>query len=590
MIARVTPLDSASIKTSAGFNNLQDRLLTLVNGHPYALQLVRWLVSNGGWKKAGSEYRVKPFRNLLSALALLPEAQRVSRVVQEAVQVCDRRGKVLLGMPGLVTGLAQRLASFMSPVSGEVIELCWNDLLSTMTPNNGAANQAESSEIRRLRGRCKAIRGLLLDAHLLQQADPDSNGPSIMHPLVRSFVFSRLHHAKSEQLPHFGLSGFTSGIAAVHPGSPEAGAMIVRVIRSLCKSDQTKAAFSVLRARTEANSVCRWSNFQEYLELLVRVMNLARSQITAADFSPDDVAWLYNELGLACCCHGDMPDAFAVWNQGLEISRQIDRRHPGAHTVQSLLHLGHTYVELGRLQLAEEMLHDAARHNRQLADLDFAGRIHGYLGLVAHLRGDRAAADRQYDLSLQEIHDAGGNPRARSVFCRYRGDLALATGDVQHAKELIDQSHAIAEAAQFPDLVAFARKSRGHLYRSGGDLGKARAEYEFALSEARRFRILRLEADVHSELARFALDVGDPHTALRRAECSLRISNRLGLGLRQTHGMVVLGIANLRLGEVAWGHACLDHAVTIGRSQGYLSRVLEAERVLWECGLGPKVP
>jgi tetratricopeptide (TPR) repeat protein len=98
-------------------------------------------------------------------------------------------------------------------------------------------------------------------------------------------------------------------------------------------------------------------------------------------------------------------------------------------------------------------------------------------------------------------------------------------------------------------LVAHARLSEGHLFRVCEKYQDAIREYKVALKAAKQYGMRGLEADVYSELAHLALDLGDTETARTRAIKSLQIANELHLGLRQTHGLVVLGKATAKAGQ-----------------------------------------
>jgi len=93
-----------------------------------------------------------------------------------------------------------------------------------------------------------------------------------------------------------------------------------------------------------------------------------------------------------------------------------------------------------------------------------------------------------------------------------------------------------------------------------------------------------LEADALSELSRLALDVGDTQTAVDRAIEALQIANDLCLGLRQTHGLVVLGQALVRSKNRRLGAAYLRHAKNRADAQGYWLRAREADEQLRELG------
>jgi tetratricopeptide (TPR) repeat protein len=451
-------------------------------------------------------------------------------------------------------------------------------------------------------------------------------------------------------MPNFTLPGFTSGTAAVDPGSPAAGAMVLELLTKLMESAEAKAAsaraeaaelcrsaFGVMRSRMEATTAARWCHYNDYIYYSIRLLNLvkqlsarhvwsfadSRRPVTdpSAILYPEELAWLYNELGLVCCCEGNMYDAIAVWEQGYEINKLVEEgARTGQFIVQSKLHLAHTFMELGAINTADQYLKETEDANEELNNEDYRARICGYKGLLAHLRGNLPAAEKCYewatkclgrtDRSMRRLRrpisggvvdkrgvqdladkiggwsagDGDANPRAKSIFLRHWADLKIKTKEYAGATELLRESRALAEAHDYPDLIAYARKSQGHLFRAQGDFPKARYEYEAAQAAARRMGIRRLEADLLSELSHLALDQRDAETARIRALEGMRIANELGLGLRQCHGLVVLGRANLELEQDEFGIACLQWAERLSRKSGYWLRAQEADGRLRDRG------
>jgi hypothetical protein len=145
-------------------------------------------------------------------------------------------------------------------------------------------------------------------------------------------------------------------------------------------------------------------------------------------------------------------------------------------------------------------------------------------------------------------------------------------------------SRGLAEEGNFPELAAAARMSLGHWFRSRRKYNEATREYNFALREAKRIGMRRLECEVISEFARLALDLGDSHIARQRAVESLRIANELVLGLKQTHDLVVLGCATIEARQHQLGIAYLKHAKRLADRQGYWLRSHEAEEQLHRFG------
>ncbi len=132
--------------------------------------------------------------------------------------------------------------------------------------------------------------------------------------------------------------------------------------------------------------------------------------------------------------------------------------------------------------------------------------------------------------------------------------------------------------------MAFARITSGGVLRARKRFPEATHEYEGALSTARRLRIPRMEAEAQSEFSRLDLALGDSEEARQRALASLRISNRMGLGLRQVTSLVVLGLATAEGGQRDFGIAYLRHAYRLAKRQEYRLRAREAEEHLQRLG------
>jgi len=569
-------------------------LCSLLNGHVYGLILASRMITAAG--EDGAEECLQKIRRDLSAP---PPHARVSRMIRESIAAID------VEWHGLGLRLLERLAVFMRPVTEVTLEICYESALQEM-------KAPQSHDYRPL------LEALLRSSLLHQVKRSSIQYAYTVHPIVRGYVYQRIHRASTDLIPNFTLPGFTAGTATVDPGSsPESTVLVKDVFNRLHaaavreKPDEAgsktaqelcRAAFGVLRSRMEANTAPRWTTYDDYLRILMKVANLAKAlsptvwdyaQRTDFPFVEDDegplyadeLAWVYNEIGLTSYAEGSMPDAYSAWEQGHEINRVVDSfEEGGRYLFQSQCNLGAVYVHYGQLNTAETYLRDAEHTNYQLNDEDHAGRITGYLGLVQHLRANLQEADAKYVDALQKLRTAR-NPRAESIFLRHRADLKIQQRDLNLAEQLIQTSRSLAEAERYPELVAYTRLSLGHLHRALKDFPTAQREYQAVYYEARRFGMRRLQADVLTELARLALDLGDAQLARERAIESLRIANELALGLRQTHDLVVLGLATIETGQADLGLAYLKHAKKLADRQEYRLRAYETEDHLQRHGV-----
>lgn len=572
-------------------------LCSLLDGHAYALSLAARFIRQGPPAEA-SEH----FRKLRRTLSGSPPDRRLGTMIELELKALNRE------TDNLAQALLERLAVFMSPVNDETVRICFELAAPGKESRDAGAVSVQD------------VKHKLLAGKLLFKV---ASGPSerelpayTVHPTVRSYVFLPAQQIEHDVLPNFTLAGFTSGRAAVHPGSPATAKLVrelfdrlheeaareasegrVEAARRLCRS-----LFGVMRSRMESNTVPRWTTYPDYLRYGLRLVDLVKRlspglwsfrephelaaiEDPAAPLYADELAFIYNDIGLTLCAEGSMPDTLAVWEQGFEINRILEgSAEVPWYTLQSQLHMGHTFLELGNLPLAAQYLEETARTNHKVRDQDYRGRILGYQALISYYRGDFEEADARFGETLGILRWAGGNARAQSFFLSHRAKLAMVMRDFDKAAEYVASSRALAASSQAGDLLAYARTAEGRLHRELGAFAKANAEYHAALTEARRLGILRLEAEILTGLSRLALSLEDATLARRRSMAALGIANELGLGLRQTQSMLVLGVATVRAGQANLGRSYLRLAKRLGDEQEYWLRSREAEEHLQKLG------
>lgn len=592
---RVGGLRTADLVDVPSFETLseEDRsaLCALLDGHAYALALAAAYLAD---KHDGSP--AERLRNLMSHLANAQPELRLSQMIRLAVKDAGDLAKALL----------ERLSAFMSPIDATVLEVCYASARAAIAAD--APAQPLDDVVRELR-RSRLIFAIRDDQRRQRPAE------YVVHPTVRGSAFDEGKLQRASH-PSFSLPGFTTGTAPVHPGSPRSVEVMRDVFARLAarfeqesSGDQpekatsaARAMFGLVRSRMEANSAARWIRYDEYIWFGMRVINACRRASPGswsarevheavkvehpnAPLHADEIGWLYNDLGLALCGEGDMQDTYALWEQGYQMSRLIEGDSPvPQRTVQSQLHLAHTFLDLGQLDVASDWLTRTGATNHLLGDPDYGARILGYRGLVEHLRGNRSEARDCYVRAIRQLH-RGSNGRAECFFRMHFAALLLGSANgLQDAEEQVATALALAEAGMMPDLLARAHLTRGSLHRAQGQAKEATRAFSLALLRSREMGNRRLEVDVLSEQSRLALELGDGAVARRRAMASIGMANHLSLGLRVTHSLVILGLATLKTGPRDLAIAYLRHARRLGHSQQYWLRTHEAERWLQELG------
>jgi tetratricopeptide (TPR) repeat protein len=588
------PRDSASLTG----------LCSLLRGHNYGLRLADHYLNLQGDAKQPLER----LPDLLQNLAYRPPDQRLPTMVRVFIDALDESGA------GLVQAVLERMARFIGPICEETWRICY-----------AAAVKEVRSESPK---ECSALLNQLLESELIFKMQ--RNGAAAItycvHATARRMLLRPRHGLAADALPDFGISGFTSGRIDVDP-DPEQRSQIEELFNAIMESgekyvqepaghrqaaDLCADAFALLRGTMAANTVPRWYSYDTYCAFGIRLARLLKAvcctapdleagtppgtwryceyfdrdliESTAAPLHVSELAWLYNDVGLALSAEGLLSDAYSVWEQAFEISRTMEHPRPGGgYRVEVLLNLTHVFIEMGRLREAPRYLEFAEDFNAKLQNADFAARILGFRGLLAHLSGNLPEADVLYRECTQALR-GGNNLRAQSVFLKHYADLKMSMGDLDQAELLIRESRALAEAGNFPDLVAFARVSHGHLLAQRERYRDSRQEYQSLLQEAQRMGARKLEAECHSTLSRLCLQEGDVEGARVRAMKALSLANELGLGLRLAHAMVVLGLATIKAGQPDLGVAYLRNARRLASEQEYWHCGWQAQAALQELG------
>ncbi len=598
-IVSAQPITSEALKGYTYYPQLarlrdDDRvtLCTILKGHNFALMLAAQHLEEIPDEKLG-----KDFQELVSQLSERTQDQRLREMI------LLRLGRFDQASDGLATSFLRHLALFLTPVCEETLAICYAEAVRRAKPPNDKSFD----------WLCKQF----LDAHFLFKATPrrDDTTAYCVHATVRSQFLRSFHGQSSDALPDFGLSGFLSGRVGVDPG-PQSHQEILglfhsleeAIIQALEENKKQRAlnlcrdTLSLLRSRMEANTAARWSLcYDEYARMGIRTALLAKRlspgswtyrEHSHADeaMNPDapiylgELAWLYNDVALALSAMGQLRDAYSVWEQTYEIGRLVEPPENGSGLqVESLLSLALCFIEMGRLPAARKVLDETPDRKRLSRDVN--ARLLGLQALLQHLHGNLPKADAMYKRCLRHLARSQ-NLRALSYFSKQRADLKIALRDLGKAKVLIRASRAIAEGGVFPDLVLLARVTEGHIETHEQRHDRARDAYNAVLSEAERLGLRKLEAESYLCLARVALLEKDHDGARQLGIKSLRIANELGLGLRITHSLVVLGLAMLNEHRHL-GVAYLRHAKRLADEQEYWHRGWEAGRKLQELGEQP---
>ncbi len=224
--------------------NAVDRLLvsaicSLLGGHAYGLSLARRYLHRQEKRRLDEQAGF-----LVRSLADTRPNARVSRmiglVVREMREATD----------GMAEELLQRLAVFMSPVGESTLQVCFELALEALDSGRGRGCSRDSLVER------------LVESRLLFRIRTTESGPErvfSIHPAVRSYVFTQIHRVDTDLLPNFTLPGFTSGTAAVYPGTEESAALVKDIFDRLYQEGEL-AVERGMHERRVNSAAARWGS------------------------------------------------------------------------------------------------------------------------------------------------------------------------------------------------------------------------------------------------------------------------------------------------------------------------------------------
>lgn len=599
-----------------------------LSGHLYSICLVERILAFTGDRPAedttkasrdSEAERREMLRSLMMKIARTPTDRRRERVVREAIKAADEGKAYEESDHNLLERFIERLALFMGPVERPALKICLSLAIGDRNSKSmDSANKDSDKDVNTLDPELleNVIRDLRKRALLLEiQFNNIKASGFTVHSLVQSYVRKYLHRSAFSIHPSMILPGYTSDFDVVDPGSGKDRAK--ELFSSLCEaadkppSGSTKrdagasvrAAFGVLRSRFCSNTVSRWGNYHEYLQMVYRLRDAAMSSTTRHWSQAETIdsqsgiyadklkketpttpplylgefAWLQNEAGLATYTEGNMLDAMFMRQQSSEINSLLDGRLPGFHKFQSYFNVGSVFIDLGNLFHARRYLDDAMLIANAREEKPLKGRVLGYIGLLAYLQGNFEDALRDLRLAINLVKS---NARAKSVFLTFLGELLLSLKKNAEALEANERGRALAEGAHYPDLIAYAQLGTANVLREQNDHVRAKREYEVVWDKARHFGLRRLEAGVLTGLSHWAYGLHDSEAACRYALNALTIANEASLGLHQTECLLALGNALMLANQINLGKAYLETARRLAKDQGYFLRSTDAEAAL----------
>ena len=228
---------------------------------------------------------------------------------------------------------------------------------------------------------------------------------------------------------------------------------------------------------------------------------------------------------------------------------------PSLARAKALLGLGSLALLQADHEAAERWLGEALATCQELGDEVGMAEAQTFMGTMALMKGDMAAAASLYELSLAGWRRSGelrGVGISLEVLLHNMGELAYEQGDLDLAVSRFEESIDVSRRLGVTVPLIHPLIGLGQIASDRGDRSSARALYEESLEIARRFGYRRGEAGSLQYLARLTLAEGDVGHAARAYREALEVWSGVGDKL-----------------GVAW---CLEGLASVAAASGELTR------------------
>ena len=327
----------------------------------------------------------------------------------------------------------------------------------------------------------------------------------------------------------------------------------------------------------------------------------------AGPFYPDEIVWLYNEIGVVKLAQGSLYEARFALDEAERYNRDYVEFDSRSHNWRRIM-LNQIVVDIERARLdtacdrirkVEDRIDGAKRDaiakvmaegvqipiptipevsHEEILSL---GLAKGYRGICAHIAGELVDAKEHFDAAIEMLRRLDER-RAYAVFQRHRAALVrdLASKD---ADRDLDLAISAAESVRQMDLVHHCRIDRAARSLSVRDIDawtKASRQLQEALVYADTTDMYRVRVEARANLAVASMATGDFEVALEHVTDALTVATRHGLSLRKASLRILLGRILMRRGDPESGRALIESGKAAASRVGFQRAVSRAQAAL----------
>ena len=295
-------------------------------------------------------------------------------------------------------------------------------------------------------------------------------------------------------------------------------------------------------------------------------------------FYRDEIAWLYNERGLASLTQGMLYDAIPLFEQAAFVmshnrTPSVDSHAHHAAERRIILNLGIAEIERGNIEKARRILRELESSSNTVDGSTPSG-IHEYaqlyLNLCDQLTGAVQRAEKGYARLIDTFNDRG-RLRAISIANRFQADLLRRRGRLEDARTQADIAMAAASRANQRDIEALAQVTLARIEIETDEERAAQVRLQQVIGYARRMGLVAIETDAKLALAHHLNNGGDSALAGQVAAEAVAMAVQNGLRLRKLSGLVAFAETRFSIGSHGFARRILREAIREAEQLRYLT-------------------
>ncbi|MEM6932241.1 MAG: SIR2 family protein [Pseudomonadota bacterium] len=364
------------------------------------------------------------------------------------------------------------------------------------------------------------------------------------------------------------------------------------------RANVTNGVSSWLSARMQesasAMAMARIIEGEDRIRSAGEEIGLRNTQMTAHrtmrhPFYRDEIAWLYNERGLAALTQGLVFDALPLLRQAAFIMSH--RRVPisdshAFHAAERRIYLNYGIALLERGNIAEAQrvlkeLHIGSMQIRRSTPSEIEPFSKLYLAVCDHVGGSFHRAEKSYRRLQNEFSDRN-QFRAVAITCKSHADLCRARGALDDGLELAELAIKAASRSEQRDVEHLSMVSKARLLILGDERKDAMQLIDRSLTYARQMGLMSIEIDAKIAMSALMNSQGDYSLAGQFASEAAARSVRCGLRLRKLSALLgyadsrrargSLGFSNRLFGKIAREAEEVGYMTVAGLATSELSK------------------